>query len=59
MKFVHAVAFFGWFLKDAVRRPLQSNHRIIAGMPMMWPLAIIWFGYPAIIIPALAPPFPS
>jgi hypothetical protein len=53
VKFVYAIPLFGWMLKDAVHGPSDSKYWFIADMLMLWALAIIFFGYPAIIIPAL------
>jgi hypothetical protein len=53
-RIVYAVPLFGWMLKDVVHGDADNIYWFIASMIMMWILAIIAFGYPAIIIPALA-----
>ena len=44
-----------WMLKEAVQGPTTAKVLFVANLLMVWLLAILAFGYPAIIIPALVP----
>ncbi|MCO6187507.1 hypothetical protein [Rhizobium sp. L1K21] len=48
------IPIFGWALKEAVQGPAATKALFIVNMVLIWLLAIVKFGYPAIIIPALA-----
>ena len=48
------VPLFGWLLKDAVLGRPSAAVWFIFNLAAIWLLAVLWFGYPAIIIPALA-----
>ena len=48
------VRLFGWVLKDAVVGRPSAAVWFIFNLAAIWLLAVLWFGYPAIIIPALA-----
>ena len=51
---MYRVPLFGWILKEAVQGPTTAKVLFVANLLMVWLLAILAFGYPAIIIPALA-----
>ncbi|MGQ2969883.1 MAG: hypothetical protein ACT6RF_14150 [Allorhizobium sp.] len=51
---IYRVPLFGWMLKEAVQGPITAKVLFVANLLMVWLLAILAFGYPAIIIPALA-----
>lgn len=53
-KMIYHVPVFGWMLKEAVTGPTTAKVLFIVNLLLIWLLAIITFGYPAIIIPALA-----
>ncbi|MGX5668775.1 hypothetical protein G6N76_21545 [Rhizobium daejeonense] len=53
-KMIYHVPVFGWMLKEAVTGPTTAKVLFIINLLLVWLLAIITFGYPAIIIPALA-----
>lgn len=53
-RMLYAIPIFGWMLKDVTYGAKDNIYWFIATMVMLWILAIIVFGYPAIIIPALA-----
>eukprot|EP01036_Dinobryon_divergens_P003352 gene3352-4412_t len=47
------VPVFGWMLKEAVYGPTTAKVLFVLNLVAAWLLAILTFGYPAIIIPAL------
>lgn len=47
------IPVFGWMLKEAVRGPDATKFLFIVNLMLIWFLAIVAFGYPAIILPAL------
>ncbi len=47
------VPVLGWFIKDAMDGSATCKICFVANLVMLWLLAIYFFGYPAIIIPAL------
>ena len=51
---MYRVPLFGWMLKEAVQGPITAKVLFVANLLMVWLLAILTFGYPAIIVPALA-----
>ena len=51
---IYRVPLFGWMLKDAIQGAATAKVLFIVNLLMLWLLAILSFGYPAIIIPALA-----
>ena len=53
-RLVFHVPILGWMLKEAVHGPVTAKLLFVANMVLLWLLAIYVFGYPAIIIPALA-----
>lgn len=48
------IPVFGWMLREAVEGTTTARVLFIVNCVLIWILAIAWFGYPAIIIPALA-----
>ncbi len=53
-KMIYHVPVFGWMLKEAVSGSTTAKVLFIVNLLLIWLLAIITFGYPAIILPALA-----
>lgn len=53
-RMIYAIPLIGWMLKDVVYGDSDNIYYFIASLVMGWILAIIAFGYPAVIIPALA-----
>lgn len=51
---IYRVPLFGWMLKEAIHGPTTAKVLFVVNLLMVWLLAILAFGYPAIIIPALA-----
>ncbi len=51
---VYRIPVFGWALREAVHGPGTTKALFIVNMVLAWLLAILKFGYPAIILPALA-----
>ena len=52
-KMVYHVPVFGWMLKEAVQGSQTAKVLFLINCALLWLLAIVAFGYPAIIIPAL------
>jgi hypothetical protein len=52
-RMIYHVPVFGWMLKEAVRGPTTAKALFIVNLLLLWLLAIVTFGYPAIILPAL------
>lgn len=52
-RMIYAIPVLGWMLKDVAYGDKDNIYYFIAALLMMWIIAIIAFGYPAIIIPAL------
>ncbi|MFN3509611.1 MAG: hypothetical protein ACK4ZU_19250 [Allorhizobium sp.] len=50
---IFRVPLFGWMLKEAAHGPIAAKVLFIINLLLLWLLAILAFGYPAIIIPAL------
>lgn len=50
---IYRVPLFGWMLKEAILGPTTAKVLFVINLLMVWLLAILAFGYPAIIIPAL------
>lgn len=50
---IFRVPLFGWMLKEAAHGPITAKVLFIINLLLLWLLAILAFGYPAIIIPAL------
>ena len=53
-KMIYNVPVFGWMLKEAMSGSTTAKVLFIINLLLVWLLAIITFGYPAIILPALA-----
>ncbi len=53
-RMIYHVPVFGWMLKEAVSGPTTAKILFVVNLLLVWLLAILAFGYPAIIIPALA-----
>ncbi|OCP16043.1 MULTISPECIES: hypothetical protein [unclassified Ensifer] len=53
-KMVYHVPVFGWMLKEAAEGSGTAKALFLINCMLIWLPAIIAFGYPAIIIPALA-----
>ncbi|WP_424931449.1 hypothetical protein [Amaricoccus macauensis] len=51
---IYAIPVLGWMLKDVAYGDKDNIYYFIATLVMAWIIAIIAFGYPAIILPALA-----
>ncbi|WDZ79920.1 hypothetical protein PWG15_31335 (plasmid) [Ensifer adhaerens] len=52
-RLVYNVPVFGWMLKEAAQGSQTAKVLFVINCALIWLLAIIAFGYPAIIIPAL------
>lgn len=52
-RMVFAIPVFGWMLKEAARGNGNTKALFVVNMVLAWLLAILTFGYPAIIVPAL------
>ena len=50
---IYRVPLFGWMLKEAIHGPTTAKVLFVVNLLLVWLLAILAFGYPAIIIPAL------
>ncbi|NBB49396.1 hypothetical protein GVN24_14015 [Rhizobium sp. CRIBSB] len=50
---IFRVPLLGWMLKEAIHGPITAKVLFIVNLLLVWLLAILAFGYPAIIIPAL------
>jgi len=53
-RMIYHVPVFGWMLKEAVLGRTTAKILFIVNCLLIWLLAIAFFGYPAIILPALA-----
>lgn len=51
---IYRVPLFGWMLKEAIQGPTTAKVLFVVNVLLLWILAIVTFGYPAIIIPALS-----
>jgi hypothetical protein len=52
-KMMYQVPVLGWMLKEAVKGSTTAKVLFIVNLMLLWLLAIVAFGYPAIILPAL------
>ncbi|NKN39744.1 hypothetical protein HFC70_25670 [Agrobacterium sp. a22-2] len=50
---IYHVPVFGWMLKEAMTGSVTAKILFIVNCLLLWILAILFFGYPAIILPAL------
>ncbi|MDD7910282.1 MULTISPECIES: hypothetical protein [Pseudovibrio] len=53
MRLLFLVPVIGWLFRDAVHGKSDAKYYFCANFFVIWGLAIIFFGYPAIIVPAL------
>ncbi|MFN7091831.1 MAG: hypothetical protein ACK4P4_14865 [Allorhizobium sp.] len=51
---IYRVPLFGWMLREAIYGPTTAKVLFVVNLLLLWVLAIVAFGYPAIILPALA-----
>lgn len=51
---IYRVPLFGWMLREAIYGPTTAKVLFVVNLLLLWLLAIVIFGYPAIILPALA-----
>jgi hypothetical protein len=51
---IYRVPLFGWMLREAIYGPTTAKVLFVVNLLLLWLLAIVTFGYPAIILPALA-----
>ena len=51
---IYRVPLFGWMLREAIGGSATAKVLFIVNLLLVWLLAIVTFGYPAIILPALA-----
>ncbi|MGE8106399.1 hypothetical protein ACQKP1_22165 [Allorhizobium sp. NPDC080224] len=51
---IYRVPLFDWMLREAIYGPTSAKVLFVVNLLLLWLLAIIAFGYPAIILPALA-----
>jgi hypothetical protein len=52
-RLIFNIPILGWLLKEAAHGPASVKTMFLINVKMLWLLAILIFGYPAIIIPAL------
>ncbi len=57
LRMIYAIPLLGWMLRDAVRGSDESRVWFMLNVVMLWILAGVCFGYPGIIVPALAATF--
>ncbi len=53
-KMIYHVPVFGWMLREAAQGSQTAKVLFILNCALAWILAIATFGYPALILPALA-----
>lgn len=51
---IYAVPVLGWMLKDVVHGDRDNIYWFILALASLWVMAIMAFGYPAVILPVLA-----
>ena len=51
---IYRVPLFGWMLREAIYGQTTAKVLFVVNLLLLWLLAITAFGYPAIILPALA-----
>lgn len=51
---IYRVPLFGRMLREAIYGPTSAKVLFVVNLLLLWLLAIVAFGYPAIILPALA-----
>jgi hypothetical protein len=52
-KILYAFPVIGWMLREAIEGPVTAKVLFLVNLVMLWILAILFFGYPAVIFPAL------
>lgn len=57
LRMIYAIPLLGWMLRDAVQGTDESRVWFMLNMIMLWIFAGVMFGYPGIIIPAIAAAF--
>ncbi len=53
LNLVYHIPVFGWMLKEAASGSDTARVLFVVNLMLLWLLAVLAFGYPAIIIPAL------
>ncbi len=53
MRALYWIPLFGWLLRDAVNGDTLSRIFFAVNLLALWALAVVIFGYAAVIIPAL------
>ncbi len=56
-RMIYQVPVLGWMLKAVASGSTAARVLFILGLLLVWLLAVLAFGYPAIILPALAAVF--
>ncbi len=51
---IYNIPLFGWMLREAAEGTVAAKLLFVINCLLIWALAITIFGFPAIIIPALA-----
>lgn len=51
---IYNIPVFGWMLREAAEGTVTAKLLFVINCVLLWALAIVIFGFPAIIIPALA-----
>ncbi|MCD2177439.1 hypothetical protein [Rhizobium sp. C1] len=51
---IYNIPIFGWMLREAAEGTVAAKLLFVINCLLLWALAITFFGFPAIIIPALA-----
>jgi len=53
VQLIYRIPVFGWLIREAAEGSANVKTLFLINCAMLWLLAIVLFGYPAIIIPAL------
>lgn len=53
LRLLMLVPVLNWFIRDAIYGPWDAKFYFAGNILLAWFLAIVFFGYPAVIIPAL------
>ena len=54
LRMFYAIPLLGWMFRDAARGSDESRLWFMLNMVMLWILSGVAFGYPGIIVPAIA-----
>jgi len=54
LRVLFSVPLIGWMIRDAVRGSDESRAWFLANIALLWIWSGVLFGYPGVIIPALA-----